>query len=102
MDSTAFSLLARIHELTDGASTTTPELRHAVAVLTAAASPGRAARLAPRAGEPPVLVARLAVWALRRVGPDVVADAARVLAGTAPERREETPAASSAGLALAC
>lgn len=77
----AFVLLARLHLLTDGATTTTPELRAAVALLTGAAFPDRAERLRPRAGEPPVLLTRLAVVALRRVGPQTVAAATAVLDG---------------------
>lgn len=96
MDTTAFPLLARIHALTDGASDTTPALREAVAVLTAAAVPDRAASLRPSATESPVLVARLAVWALRRVGPDAVAAATAVLDGSvaAPARRVDCTVAA--------
>lgn len=55
--------------------------RAAVDVLTAAADPDRADRLAIRAGEPAPLVERLAVWALLRAPEDAVTAAAAVLAG---------------------
>jgi|GEM_PF-6420508 len=79
MEPTAFALLARIHLRTDGADHTTPALREAVGLLTAAAAPARAERLLPREGEAPNLVARLAVWALRRVDASTIAAAAAVL-----------------------
>lgn len=100
MDTNGFALLARIHALTDGTATTTPELRAAVATLTAAADPGRADRLAPRPGEPPVLVARLAVWALRRVEADAVEAATAALDGAS--QREAHDEDRTAALALAC
>lgn len=74
-----FRLIGRVHALTDGQSSTTPALREAVAVLTAAAEPDRAERLRPRSGEPPALVARLAVWAARRVDDATVARASAIL-----------------------
>lgn len=77
----AFPLLAAVHARTDGATTTDADLRRAVTALVAAAAPARADRLAPRPGEHPALVARLAVWALRRVGPDAIAEATAALAG---------------------
>lgn len=53
--------------------------RLAVTVLTSAADPECADRLAVRPGEPPVLVERLAVWALRRAPDHAVSQAARIL-----------------------
>lgn len=81
MHDAAFPLLHAIHRATDGASTTTPRLRGAVAVLTSAADPARADRLVPLPGESPVLVARLAVWALRRVDEPTIRAAHAVLLG---------------------
>ncbi|MEE8600845.1 hypothetical protein [Euzebya tangerina] len=75
----AFTLIGRIHALTDGQRVASPGLREAVAVLTAAAEPDRAERLHPRSGEPPALVARLAVWAARRVDDTTVLRASAIL-----------------------
>lgn len=55
--------------------------RAAVDVLTAAAAPDRADRLALLPTEPPALVERLAAWALRRAPIDAVTHAERVLDG---------------------
>lgn len=79
MDTTAFPLLSEIHRRLDGRDTAPAEVRDAVALLTAVADPERAARLRPGPGEPAVLVERLAVWALRQVGPQAVAAADAVL-----------------------
>lgn len=84
MDRSAFPFLAEIHRRTDGRSVAPKEVRDAVQVLTAAADPARADRLAPQAGEPASLVARLAVWALRQVGPEVIATADAVLRCASP------------------
>ena len=71
--------MSRIHLLTDGADHTTAALRSAVAHLTAAADPGRAERLRPRAGEAPALVARLAAWAVHQVDGATIEQALAIL-----------------------
>lgn len=79
LDSHHFALLDRIaRRLAPGTPVDEPT-RRAVSLLTAAADPPRADRLAVRPGEPAVLVQRLAVWALRRVPDDAVASAAAIL-----------------------
>lgn len=72
------------------------DVRRAVDVLTAAADPRRADRLAVGPGEPPVVVERLAVWALRRTTDRAVATATRMLAAAVdeperPRRAEVAP-----------
>lgn len=84
MDRTAYPFLSEIHRRTDGRPVAPKEVRDAVRVLTAAADPARADRLAPRPSEPASLVARLAVWALHQVGPDVIAAADAVLRAPSP------------------
>lgn len=79
LDTPHFALLDRLVRRMEDDRHADPVTRAAVDVLTAAAAPDRAARLAVRPGEPVVLVQRLAVWALRRVPADVVAEAAHVL-----------------------
>lgn len=83
LDTTRFALLDRIVRCMDRDGHATNEVRQAVDALTAAADPNRAARLAVRPGEPPVLVERLAVWALRRTTDQAVAHATRMLETTA-------------------
>lgn len=89
MDTTAFPLLARIHSMTDRGGVAAPELLAAVAVLVRAADPIHAERLVPRPGEAPALVARLAVWALRRTDATAIAAASQIL-GQTPTVDEQT------------
>lgn len=89
-------LLGRLSRPMDGGYVP-DDVRRAVDVLTAAADPGRADRLAVRPREPAVLVERLAVWALRRTTEGAVADAMRILDGpgdSRPEAREEDVSAA--------
>lgn len=75
----AFHLLSRLGRAAHHGDAVPEAVRRSVAVLTAAADPAHADRLRPRAGEPAVLVMRLASWALHRVDDAVVAAAARQL-----------------------
>lgn len=83
LDTTRRALLDRIVRRMDRDGHATDEVRQAVDALTAAADPNRAARLAVGPGEPPVLVERLTVWALRRTTDQAVAHATRMLEATA-------------------
>jgi hypothetical protein len=76
-----FALLDRLVQRMARHDRVDARTREAVSLLTATADPRGADRLAVRAGEPPVLVERLAVWALKRVDTDAVARAAAVLEG---------------------
>lgn len=76
-----FALLGTLARHLDGRRTAPASVRRSVAVLTAAADPGRAERLAPRPAEPAALVLRLATWALRQVDDEAVA-AARAALGS--------------------
>lgn len=93
LDTTRFALLDRIVRSMDRDGHATNEVRRAVDALTAAADPDRAVRLAVQPGEPPVLVERLAVWALRRTTDQAVAHATRMLETTAVGEIETQPAA---------
>lgn len=98
LDTPDFALLHDLVTRLQTAGTPDVAVREAVDVLTAAADPERADRLAIRAGEPPVLVERLAVWALKRVPPHVAGRAAAVLdaAASGPDTR----GAVAAGIGL--
>ncbi|MBW3577614.1 MAG: hypothetical protein KY462_07750 [Actinobacteria bacterium] len=87
LDTPHFALLGRLARRMAGGHVP-DEVRRIVDVLTAAADPGRADRLAVRPGEPAILVERLAVWALRRTTEEAVADATRVLDGADACERE--------------
>lgn len=76
----AFSLLADLHRRLDGRRCASSDVLAAVGLLTAAAAPERAERLRPASCDPPVLVGRLASWALHRVD-DAVIRAASVRLG---------------------
>lgn len=79
LDTRRFALLDRLVRRMDRDGQVTDEVREAVDMLTAAADPARADRLAVQPGEPAVLTERLAVWALRRTTDRAVADATRLL-----------------------
>ena len=98
LDTPHFALLDRLVRRMEDDRHADPVTREAVDLLTAAAAPDRAAQLAVHPGEPPVLVQRLAVWALRRVTEDVVAEAMRVLDG----HRTPVEASSAALEPVAC
>lgn len=91
---TGFRLLALLDHRCLGRRFAPPEVLEAVAVLTAAADPARAERLRPRPGEPPALIARLAVWALRQVDDRTARAALEALLGgharCRPDRRRAT------------
>ncbi|HUG86665.1 MAG TPA: hypothetical protein VMM13_19000 [Euzebya sp.] len=80
----AFRFLSQLSSQLDGRSSAPDDVLRAVGLLTATADPGRAARLRPRAGEPPALIQRLAVWALHRVDSDTIVLAHRLLQPPAP------------------
>lgn len=67
----------------------TDDVRLAVDQLTASAAPDRAGRLAVRPLESPVLVERLAVWALHRASPDAMGRATELLERPAPNGGED-------------
>ncbi len=79
MDTPHFALLDRISRRMADRRQVDDLTRLAVTLLTGAADPQRADRLAVQPGEAPALVERLAVWALRRAPDDAVAQAARIL-----------------------
>lgn len=80
LDTPRIALLARLaRRMHDGR--VPDEVRRAVDVLTSAADPVRADRLAVGPGEAAALVERLAVWALRRTTEDAVAAATGILDG---------------------
>lgn len=79
LDDARFALADRIARRVTGSTPADPATRAAVSELTASADPGRAERLAVRAGEPGALVERLAVWALHRAADDAVVRAGRIL-----------------------
>lgn len=81
MDTEHFALLDRISQRMADRRQVDDVTRVAVTLLTAAADPQRADRLAVQPGEPPALVERLAVWALRRAPDDAVSRAAQILDG---------------------
>lgn len=82
LDTPHFALLDRLVRRMADDGHADPRTRAAVDVLTSAADPDRADRLAIRPGEAPALVERLAVWALRRAPVEAVADADAVLDGS--------------------
>ena len=72
----------------------------AVSWLARVADPRRADRLRPRPGEPGVLVERLTAHLLRRVSPDAVAEAQRLLdqpGELAPAVLDAAPTPAAAG-----
>lgn len=79
LDTTHFALLDQISQRLADRRHVDDLTRLAVTLLTRAADPERAERLAVHPGEASVLVERLAVWALRRAPDDAVAQAARLL-----------------------
>lgn len=76
-------LLDRIARRLAGRGRTDDDVRDAVTLLTADADPVRADRLAVHPGESPVLVERLAAWALRHASDGAVEAANRILDGEA-------------------
>lgn len=90
--------LALLHQRCAGCRFAPLDVLDAVAVLTSAADPDRNALLRPRLGEPPVLIQRLAVWALRQVDDTLVTQSLTFLqpdqtpsAGPAPNPARHTP-----------
>lgn len=81
LDTHHFALLDRIVQRLSRGTPVDESTRRAVSVLTAAADPARADRLAVQPGEPAVIVERMAAWALRRAPDEAVAAAAAVLDG---------------------
>ena len=78
LDTPDFALLDRlVRRMADAG--VDDRVRRTVDALTTAADPDRAGRLAIRPTEAPVLVERLAVWALRRVDDGAVARATTIL-----------------------
>lgn len=99
LDTARFDLLDRIvARLRDGE--VDDVTRRVVSQLTAVADPDRAWRLAVRPGEPPVLVERLAVWALRRVDDEAVTEAADLLAASPPHEAADRPAVSAPAIRI--
>lgn len=75
----AFPFMTQLSRQLKARSTASTEVLQAVGLLTATADPARAERLRPRAGEPPALIERLAVWALHRVDADTIVLAHQLL-----------------------
>lgn len=86
MPDEAFPFLTDLSRRIEGCRFAPLEVIDAVAVLTSAVAPDRADRLRPRPCEPPALVQRLAVWALRQADSDTVRQAHQVLRGTCADR----------------
>lgn len=84
-----FALLDALVTRMDRTGGPDPVVRAAVDRLTARAAPDRADRLAVQAGEPPVLVERLAVWAMQRTDGATVAHAADLLEGAGAEVEDQ-------------
>ncbi|MBW3665602.1 MAG: hypothetical protein KY469_21105 [Actinobacteria bacterium] len=79
LDTPDFALLDRLVHRLGADGHVSDDVRRAVDLLTAAAAPERADRLAVRPGEPPAIVERLAVWALARTTDAAVATATGLL-----------------------
>lgn len=89
MPDEAFPFLTDLSRRVEGHRFAPLEVIDAVAALTAAVAPDRADGLRPRACEPPALVQRLAVWALRQADSDAVRKAHAVLRGETVEPLSE-------------
>lgn len=92
-------MLARFVERTVNDGAVADDVRRAVDVITSAAAPHRAARLAVRPGEPVPLVERLLVWGLHRTTDEALAHAMQLLTG-APCHPRTQPRDKTAATAL--
>jgi hypothetical protein len=92
MPAAAFPFLSELSRVVRGHDHAPSGALAAVALLTASADPARAEALRPRPDEPPALVERLAVWALRQVDHDTIVLAHALLLDHINSRSPEAPA----------